>query len=94
MPAKATLSLRMAKDVYGNYVVGVTLTPAIPPSPSTGGGGVGETLTGTDADPNGTVTPSDLTAAAWYYQDPATTPYNVWYWDVPTQAWVQFSAPA
>lgn len=59
-----------------------------------GGGGTGGAYTGAFADPNGNVTPDDTDSGAWYYQTPSTDPFNVWYWDVATQAWIQFSSPA
>lgn len=58
------------------------------------GSGVPQVYTGTYADPNvQNLVPDDPTRGAWFYQAPAATPYNVWYWDTVNQTWIQFSAP-
>lgn len=82
----------MAKDAYGNYVVGVSESPVFPLPTSIGGSG--GAYTGDFDDPNTNIVPDDPTGGAWYYQGPSNAPYNVWYWDVATQAWIQYSVPA
>lgn len=59
------------------------------PDPDAGSSGSGEgaVLTGAFADPNGNVTPTDPTKAAWYYQEGGTP--NWWQWNVTSQLWNQ-----
>lgn len=59
--------------------------PFSAPSPP----GEGAVLTGAFADPNGNLTPTDTTAAAWYYQDGEVLVW--WQWSVDDQVWYQGS---
>jgi len=66
------------------------LGPAGPfTAPSTSSGGEGAVVTGAFADPNGNLTPTDPTKAAWYYQDGQTLVW--WQWSVADQVWYQGS---
>lgn len=58
-----------------------------PDAGSLGGGGEGAVLTGAFADPNGNITPSDPTKAAWYYMEGAVPSW--WQWNVTDQLWNQ-----
>lgn len=54
------------------------------------GAGITQLYTGAFADPNGNVTPDNLTIANSYYED-IVPPLNVWYWSVANQNWNQHS---
>jgi hypothetical protein len=67
--------------LYAQGPAGPFTAPAGPSASS------GSVITGAFADPNGNVTPSDPSLAAWYYQEGAVP--NWWSWNVTSQAWNQ-----
>lgn len=54
------------------------------------GAGITQLYTGAFADPNGNVTPDNLTISNSYCED-IVPPLNVWYWSVANQNWNQHS---
>lgn len=77
-------------DIYTNP----TLTAGDWVLATGGGGGAVQIYSGAYADPNvANLAPADTTKGAIFYQNPATTVYNVWLYSTTTHTWSQFSAP-
>lgn len=82
----------MARDAFGNYVIGLSLS--VPPLPGPhGGSGSTQIMSGTDADPNGSIVPDDEDGPAFYYQEPASN-LNIWLWDPDAHTWTQYAVPS
>ena len=59
-----------------------------------GAGGASQVYTYNYADPNAAgLVPENPNIGSVFNQDPLITPYNIWFWSITNQVWIQNSAP-